>query len=127
MFNFDETQQSIKQLLLESKEYYELQKQILKLDVAEKLTVLLSGLAIAVVCLVLGSLALFFLTFASAYWVGNLLGNQPMGFAAIALLFILIMYIVYLQRNKWIIQPMARLIVKLFINDEEDPNEIQEG
>ena len=51
---------SIQSLWTEVKTYLELQKEYLKLDSAEKLSVLLSAVATAAVCLILGLAALFF-------------------------------------------------------------------
>ena len=112
--------ENIHSLWVETKNYLELQKEYLKLDTAEKLTVLLSAVATAAVCLVLGVMALFFLLFTLAVWIGVLAGNEVVGYLSMGLVLLLLMAIVYACRKRWIIQPLSRLIVGLFINEEEE-------
>ena len=51
-------------LIQEVKQYLSLQKEYVLMDTADKLIVILSSVAIAVVCFVLGAMALFFLAVA---------------------------------------------------------------
>lgn len=118
MFGFDSYAENFHALFEEVKKYLELQKQYLALDTAEKLTILLSAVATATVCLVLGGMALFFLLLATAVWIGQLAGSLAIGFLSMGVLILALMAIVYGKRQAWIIQPVARLIVGLFIHDE---------
>ena len=111
---------SLQSLWTEIKNYLELQKQYLMMDTAEKLTVLLSAVAIAVVCLTLGAMALFFLLFALAAWIGQLAGNEVLGYLIMGCLLLMLMLIAYAGRKRWIIQPLSRLVVGLFIHEEEE-------
>ena len=114
-------------LFTEVQRYVRLQKRYLALDTAEKLVVILSTVAIAVVCFVLGAILLFFLTFALALWIGHLAGNSALGFLSIAGALALILYIVYKQRKQWLVMPIARLIVGLFDRAEEEEPENDES
>lgn len=111
---------SLQSLWVEVKNYLELQKKYMKLDTAEKLSVLLSAVATAVVCLVLGMTALFFLLFALAAWIGQMVGSNLLGFLAMALLLLLLMAVIYAARRRWIVQPLARLVAGLFFSEEEE-------
>jgi len=110
---------NLQSLWAEIKNHLELQKQYLMMDTAEKLTVLLSAVAIAVVCLTLGAMALFFMLFALASWFGQLIDNLFVGHLIMGALLLLLMGIFYACRKRWIIQPLSRLVVGLFINEEE--------
>ncbi|MBR4855223.1 MAG: phage holin family protein [Bacteroidaceae bacterium] len=114
---------NFRKLLQETKQYLNLQKEYALMDTADKLTVILSTVAIATVCFVLGAMILFFLTFALAYWIGNLTGNLSLGFISIAVFLVLVLLITYSKRNAWIIQPLARMMIRLFVNKEEKNNE----
>ena len=114
---------NFRKLLQETKKYLNLQKEYALMDTADKLTVILSTVAIAAVCFVLGAMILFFLTFALAYWIGNLTGNLSLGFISIAVFLVLVLLIAYSKRNVWIIQPLARMMIRLFVNKEEKNNE----
>ena len=111
---------NLQSLWKEAKTYLELQKEYLALDTAEKLSVLLSAVATATVCLMLGMVALFFLLFALAAWIGHLAGNAMLGYLLMGVLLLLAMVIVYAGRKRWIIQPLTRLVASLFIHDEEE-------
>ena len=114
---------NFRKLLEEAKRYLSLQKEYALMDTADKLTVILSTVAIAAVCIILGAMILFFLTFALAYWIGNITGNPSIGFISIAAFLLLMFFIVYQKRNAWIIQPLARMMVRLFVNKEQVNNE----
>lgn len=114
---------NFRKLLQETKQYLNLQKEYALMDTADKLTVILSTVAIAAVCFVLGAMILFFLTFALAYWIGDLTGNLSLGFISIAVFLVLVLLIAYNKRNAWIIQPLARMMIRLFVNKEEKNNE----
>lgn len=120
MFSSNKSVESIGKLFLEFKKYLELQKEYVKLGAAEKLTVMLSAVVIAAVLLILGAIVLLFLTFALAYFLGNALGSLPVGFGLIALFVLLIAGIFYVNRNRFVIQPLARFMTKLIITDEDD-------
>ncbi|MCR4921027.1 MAG: hypothetical protein K5945_04875 [Bacteroidaceae bacterium] len=107
-------------LFTELQRYLRLQKRYLALDTAEKLVVILSTVAIAVVCFVLGALLLFFLSFALALWLGHMMGNSSLGFLSIAGALAIILYLVYKQRTQWLVMPIARLIVGLFDRTEKE-------
>lgn len=110
-------------LWTEVKNYLELQKQYIKLDTTEKLTVFFSAVATATVCLSLVAMALFFLLFALATLIGQAIGQLWLGFLIMGAFLLLLMLVVYLKRQQWIIQPLSRLIVGLFINEEEEEEE----
>lgn len=123
MFGIEDYTESLRKFWLETKGYLELQKEYLTLDAAEKLIVLLSAAALGAICLVIGAMALFFLLFALAAWVGQLSGSVALGFLIMGVVLLLLMAIVYFKRKQWIVQPLARLVVGLFVHDdnEEEP------
>lgn len=120
MFSNSKNIESIGKLLLEFKKYLELQKEFVKLDATEKMTVILSAILIVTVLLLLGSIVLLFLTFALAYYLGDVLGSLSLGFGLISAFILLLTVIFYLNRNRMVIQPMARFMTKLILTKEDD-------
>lgn len=112
--------ENFQEILQEAKKYVLLQKKYLALDAADKLTVLLSAATTLAICLMLGGMILFFLTFALAYWIGQVTGSLPLGFMSIGIALLLSAIIVYRNRSKWIIQPIAKLMINLFITKEDN-------
>ena len=119
MFSNSKNRESIGKLLLEFKKYLELQKEFVKLDATEKMTVILSAILIVTVLLLLGSIVLLFLTFALAYYLGDVLGSLSLGFGLISAFILLLTVIFYLNRNRMVIQPMARFMTKLILTKED--------
>ena len=119
MFSNSKNIESIGKLLLEFKKYLELQKEFVKLDATEKMTVILSAILIVTVLLLLGSIVLLFLTFALAYYLGDVLGSLSLGFGLISAFILLLTVIFYLNRNRMVIQPMARFMTKLNLTKED--------
>lgn len=111
---------SFRELLQEIKNYLSLQKEYATMDAAEKLTVLFSAIALSAICFMLGVMAMFCLTFAFAHWMGTVLQNVPCGFVCAAVIPLLAMALAYYNRNKWIIQPLARFLVRIFLKKDEN-------
>ena len=107
-------------IILEVKRYLNLQKKYLAIDAAEKTTAILSAVAIAAVCILLGTIILLFSTFALAYWIGGLLNSIPLGFMIMAVIVAALLILFYSKRNTWVIQPIARMAAKLFVENNEE-------
>lgn len=113
---------SIQSLWTEAKSYLELQKEYLKLDSAEKLSVLLSAVATAAVCLVLALAALFFFVIAFALWLAKFVGGA-WSFSIMGGVLLLFIIIILLCRKHWIVQPVARFVARLFVGEDEEEEE----
>lgn len=110
----------------EVKHYLHLQKRYLALDAVEKVTRLLSAVAVAVVCLILGAMILFFTLYALAEWIGTLLGSTAAGFLIVAILLLIMALVFFSHRQQWVVQPMARLMAELFLDNDEEEDECYE-
>lgn len=110
---------SIQSLWTEAKNYLELQKEYLKLDTAEKLTVLLSAVATTAICLILGLVAFFFFVMAFAFWLAKIVGGI-WSFTIMGGAMLLVIVVVLLARKRWIVQPVARFVAGLFISEETE-------
>jgi cell division protein FtsW (lipid II flippase) len=111
---------NFKELLQEARRYLSLQKSYAMLDTADKLTVILSTVAIAVICFVLGSIVLFFTSFALALWIGRMAGNSAIGFVCIAVALLILLAVAWFRRDRWVIQPLARMMTRIFYNNEDE-------
>jgi hypothetical protein len=118
MFTDDKSIENFQQLFFEFKKYLELQKEYTKLELTEKLTILLSTLIMIVVLIILGMVALFYLLFALAYVLEPLVGGLMASFAIIAGN-ILIMALVIIFRKQLIISPMVNFLANLFLTDSK--------
>ena len=108
MFADDKSIENFQQLFFEFKKYLELQKEYTKLELTEKLTI------------ILGMVALFYFLFALAYILEPLVGGLMVSFGIIAAINILLIAIVIIFRKKLIISPMVNFLAGLFLNDSKE-------
>ncbi len=120
MFADDKSIENFQQLFFEFKKYLELQKEYTKLELTEKLTILLSTLIMVLVLIILGMVALFYFLFALAYILEPLVGGLMVSFCIIADINILLIAIVMIFRKKLIISPMVNFLAGLFLNDSKE-------
>lgn len=119
MFADDKSIENFQQLFLSSKSIWNFKKEYTKLELTEKLTILLSTLIMIVVLIILGMVALFYLLFALAYVLEPLVGGLMASFAIIAGINILIMALVIIFRKQLIISPMVNFLANLFLTDSK--------
>ena len=110
---------SLQSLWTEAKSYLELQKEYVKLDTAEKLSVLLSAVATAAVCLFLALSALVFLVIAIALWLAKVVGGA-WSFTIMSGVLIVAIVVILLARKRWIVQPVTRFVAALFVSEDEE-------
>lgn len=118
--------ESIRKLIREMRHYLALQREYAMMDTADKLTSILSAVAIATVCLLLCSMIFFFLALALAVWIGTLAGSLLWGFVGVAALVLLVLAVVWWQRDAWIVQPLARMMIRLFVTKDDNNDDPQE-
>lgn len=115
MFGNDKSIDDLQQLFVEIKKYVELQKEYYTLDLVEKLTIILSALALYAVLLVLGLIALFYLSFTLIYVLAPYVGGLTLSYAIVTALILLLMVLIYVNRKKWIVKPLVNFLTHLFL------------
>lgn len=103
-----------KEIINEGKEYLKLQLEYGKLTATEKLTLLLSNLAIGLICVFLGVIALFFLSMSVVDLIAASLGGAWSCLIMCGFYF-LIIALLYVLRKPLVINPMARMISRIIL------------
>ncbi len=116
MFANDKNIDNLQQLLAELKKYAELQKDYVKLHLVEKLTILISTLLVFIL-LILGIIALFYLSFTLAYVLAPHVGGLMASYGIITGCIILLILLIVLFRKRLIVQPMVNFLANLLLND----------
>ena len=107
--------QQIQSLIRQGKRYLTLQFNYGKLTLAEKLTILLSGVLLVMICLTLSAFAIGFLAFALVdAWKESM--SSVGAYSVVAAIFVVLTVVVYLCRKALIINPIARFVSKLFFD-----------
>lgn len=119
----DKSNESIQQLISEAKTYIDLQKDYIRLEMTEKLTILLSTLILVLIMVVLGMVALFYFSFTLAYVLAPFVGGLMVSFGLITLFLILVILFIYYKRERLIVSPMVNFLAKIFLNDKKEEDD----
>lgn len=119
----EQTTSQFTHLFEQVRDYLTHQKDLLSLNTVQVLTRLFSMLLLWTVLLLVGSLVILFASFALAYWLGNLLGNNVLGFVIIAGVLLLSACIFYLNRREWVFTPIMGFMVSLLASYLTPPTE----
>lgn len=120
MFANDKSIDNLTELFKEVKKYLKLQGEYVKLDLVEKLTILLSTLTLIFVLIILGTMAAFYLSFMLVYVLASATDSLVAGYAIIGGILILLAFIIYRLRQKLIFQPMVNFLARLFLDDSSN-------
>ncbi len=120
MFANDKSIDNLTELFKEVKKYLKLQGEYVKLDLVEKLTILLSTLTLIFVLIILATMAAFYLSFMLVYVLASATGSLVAGYAIIGGILILLAFIIYRLRQKLIFQPMVNFLARLFLDDSSN-------
>ena len=115
MFSSDKNVESIAQLVESVKSYVGLQGEYLKLDAIQKVVRLVTAMTLTIVLLLLGIAFLFYLSFACVYWLEPLTGTA-LAFFIVALFFLALLILVFVNRKSWIERPLVRFLADVLLN-----------
>lgn len=107
--------QQIQSLIKLSKRYVSLQFNYGKLTLAEKLTLLFSGLLLVLIFAILGAFAIGFIAFALVDILKESI-SPVAAYFTVATIFLIVALSVYLLRKVLIVNPIARFVSKLFFD-----------
>lgn len=116
MFTNESSVKKIRQLIQEVKIYLELQKDYLKLELAEKLTLIISTLVLIIALVSLGMVVLFFLFISLAHLLAPYVGGLAASYAIIAGVILLVILLIYALRNKIIVNPIVNFLANILVN-----------
>lgn len=108
---------SIHKIIAGVKRYVGLQREYVTLAFAEKLTVLLASLIVGCIVALLALLALVFLSFAAESWIEQLTGSAPLAYLLVALFYVVLCVLVYLNRRRWIANPVADFLAAVLLDN----------
>lgn len=120
MFANDKSIESLEQLFVECKNYILLQKDYLRLELVEKLTILASAIILTTIAIILGMMALFYLSFSLAYIMAPHVGGLTVSFAIITAALLILLALIYGFRKQLIVRPLVKFIANLFMNNDEN-------
>ncbi len=115
MFSSDKNVESIAQLVESVKNYVGLQGEYLKFNAVEKIVRLTTALTLTIVFIILGVAILFYLSFALIYAIAPLTGTA-LAFFIMAVLFLILLIVVFIKRKSWIERPLVRFLSEILLS-----------
>ncbi len=105
----------------EIKEYASLNYKMFKMNLLEKLSLILTMFVLVMVVVVLVLAALTYFSLAAIYALKETLGGMAMGLTIVGGVFIIITALVLIFRKQWILNPLIKSLSNiLFREDEKD-------
>lgn len=111
--------EEFRELFLLLKEYIQKQRENISLGAAESMTRLFFAATMGLILLMLGGIALLLASFALAFWINELTQSAVIGFGSLACAIILITLLFWAMRKQWVLQPIARLMVRIFLDADQ--------
>ncbi len=115
-----EEKDRIENLVGNIKAYVETRIDLVLLNAQDKLTDILSSIAVVVVLALFSVFAVLFLSLGAAWWINQRLDNSFIGFFCIAGFYILLAIIVYVIKDKYIRLPIINSLLKKINLNEDD-------
>jgi hypothetical protein len=113
----DENPSSFEELVNSLKEYFNIQKKIIKLEAAEKASEFFSEAISAILIIGSAFAVFFFLSFALAYALSDYFGSIYLGFLTVAGLYLLMALIFIFGKEKLIKTPLMNMLIKNFFKN----------
>ena len=110
----------IEHLISHVKEYGEERMNLVMLNAQEKAAKAIAGTASVLILMVLGIFTLAFLSFALAWFIGQLLEQPYLGFLIVGGVYLLAAILLWTNREKWIGLPVMNAFLKNISDDDED-------
>lgn len=117
VYSSDKNVENIAQLIAEVRNYIDLRVRDVQLSFVQKLSRLFSALILGAVLALLLAVAVIFFSFTLVYALVPIVGGEAMGYLVVALLYIVLGIVIYVNRKRWILGPILNLIAGLFLDD----------
>jgi hypothetical protein len=111
---------SVEELFDKLKDYGNIRLELLKLRIIHKVSGTLAGLMVSIILILISSLVLFCFTIAFALLIGTWVGKLYFGFLIMAGVYIIIGFIFYYGRNKFLKTSVSDKIVRELLDLTED-------
>lgn len=110
---------SIELLVAELRHYYNLRLQQVRIVLVQKFVYLLAMLAFACVLALFGVIAICYLSYSFVHLLQIYVG-ATVAYFLVAVLMMLVVALFYLRRRAWLLDPIARVMTRILIDDDEN-------
>ena len=108
---FQEQARSVEELMKSVEEYGKTSFDLLRLQAAQKGSVIMSNMLVGVSILIPALMCIMALNIAAAFWLGELLGKVYFGFLVVAGFYFVVGLFLFLTRHHLIEKPVLKMIL----------------
>lgn len=101
--------------------YVELKLELLKLNTYESVGKVIAVLSYSVILLCIAFFAILFIFLAFGFYISELCGSTSIGFTVVALLYLLLIGIIVLNKNS-IHNRVLNMVISAFMTNDDKPN-----
>ena len=127
MLSSDQNIQTIRELVLNLKEYAELKAESVQIKIIRKLSILITALIVGGLAFVFVAIIIFFLSGTLALALAPHVGGTAISCLIVATFYLLLGCLIYAKRTAWILNPIANFIGELFLKFDESIKEKLDG
>ena len=127
MLSSDQNIQTIRELVLNLKEYAELKAESVQIGIIRKLSILITALIVGGLAFVLAAIIIFFLSGTLALALAPHVVGTAISCLIVATFYLLLGCLIYAKRTAWILNPIANFIGELFLKFDESIKEKLDG
>jgi hypothetical protein len=127
MLSSDQNIQTIRELVLNLKEYAELKAESVQIGIIRKLSILITALIVGGLAFVFVAIIIFFLSGTLALALAPHVGGTAISCLIVATFYLLLGCLIYAKRTAWILNPIANFIGELFLKFDESIKEKLDG
>lgn len=127
MLSSDQNIQTIRELVLNLKEYAELKAESVQIGIIRKLSILITALIVGGLAFMLAAIIIFFLSGTLALALAPHVGGTAISCLIVATFYLLLGCLIYAKRTAWILNPIANFIGELFLKFDESIKEKLDG
>lgn len=127
MLSSDQNIQTIRELVLNLKEYAELKAESVQIGIIRKLSILITALIVGGLTFVFVAIIIFFLSGTLALALAPHVGGTAISCLIVATFYLLLGCLIYAKRTAWILNPIANFIGELFLKSDESIKEKLDG
>ena len=101
------------------KKYMNLRIDEYKLKGVENFSIISNKVLVILIATMLGAVILQLIGFAFAFFIGWLLNSTSLGFAIVALVFGMALWLIYIKRDTLFINRMVQMYMRMFFNNKQ--------
>ncbi len=106
-------------------QYIDLKVDEVKVRMAKGLSIALNRLLVAILLLTLCSIVLMSAAFGGVLLLGDLIGSYAAGAFIVAAIFLVLLIVLFLLRDKLFLNGLVRMFVRLFFEEEGGEDEVR--